>query len=73
MAYLKQLQRQLKIHLKDFKAARSQEELLMEQQKENLEVEDLDMFKSLIEGQVRYISRKRKLVIHQVLNYKKLK
>ena len=43
---------------KRFQAARSQEELLMENQKENLEDRRSDMFKSLIEGQSDILAEK---------------
>jgi hypothetical protein len=43
---------------KRFQSARSQEELLMEQQKENLEDRRSDMFKTLIEGQSDILAEK---------------
>ena len=43
---------------KRFQEARSQEELLMEQQKENLEGRRSDMFKTLIEGQSDILAEK---------------
>jgi len=43
---------------KRFQTARSQEELLMEQQKENLEGRRSDMFKTLIEGQSDILAEK---------------
>ena len=43
---------------KRFQDARSQEELLMEQQKENLEGRRSDMFKTLIEGQSDILAEK---------------
>jgi hypothetical protein len=43
---------------KRFQTARSQEELLMEQQKENLEDRRSDMFKTLIEGQSDILAEK---------------
>lgn len=43
---------------KKFQDARSQEELLMEQQKENLEGRRSDMFKTLIEGQSDILAEK---------------